>query len=320
MHVSPDAGCDTDLRTHDADRARAILQERFARHSLRVLDTKTTIDFALRQAQLDRIVFLQVSYGRDVEIITSGFGDFYLLQLTLSGTCEISTSGGRVEIGPRCFHVVNPGTAYRKRWSSDATQIIVRFPRRPIEHLATAESDREPVVFEQSPDPMPEVLDDLVKFFWSDITTAGRPRSGAIDRSASRHLMTAVLHSLPNSAASVSSPSALPDCLPRADKFIRQNLDQSLALSDIATAAGVSTRFLEDAFRRHWRTSPIAHVRNLRLEVAHHLLTHPVDGVSVTDAALAAGFTHLGRFSQAYARRFGELPSESLRRALTAKN
>jgi AraC-like DNA-binding protein len=320
MQTASESASNTDLRTHEPNQAQAILQDRFARHSLRVLDTRRTLDFSLRQAQLDRVTFLLVSYGRDVEIVTSGFGDFYLLQLTLTGTCETTTGTITIETGPGHFHVVNPGTAYRKRWSSDASQLILRLPRQPLEQLATADSDDEPVLFEQSPDPVPTTVDELVKFFWCDVTTAGRARSRVIDRSASRHLMTVVLHSLPNSAASVLTPDEPPACLPRADRFIRQHLANDIGLTQIAENAGVSTRYLEDAFRRHWRTTPMAHVRNLRLEVTHHLLTHPVDGMSVTEAALTAGISHLGRFSRDYRRRYGELPSESLRRALSTRS
>ncbi|MGC2655752.1 MAG: helix-turn-helix domain-containing protein, partial [Mycobacterium sp.] len=61
---------------------------------------------------------------------------------------------------------------------------------------------------------------------------------------------------------------------------------------------------------------PVTHLRNVRLDSARRMLTQPSDGTSVTNVALAAGFSHLGRFSREYSRRFGELPSESLRRAL----
>ena len=36
---------------------------------------------------------------------------------------------------------------------------------------------------------------------------------------------------------------------------------------------------------------------------------------AVTEVALACGFEHLGRFSTRYRDRFGESPSETLRRA-----
>ncbi len=320
MRVARGTGSSISMRTQEADEARAILQDRFGRHSLRVLDQRRTLDFTLRQARLDYITFFEVSYGCDVEVFTSGLIDCYLLQLTLAGTCEVTTTKGWAAIGPGCFYVVNPSTSYGKRWSGDATQLIIQLPRRPVDRLASADSDEQPVIFDQSAKPVPGTLDDLVKFLWRDLTTHGRMRSSAIDRSASMHLVRAMLHLLPNSADAVVESNDLPACLPRADRYIKRNLAHDIGLADIADAAGVSARSLECAFRRHWRTTPVTHVRNLRLEAAHRLLTDPVDAMSVTDAALAAGFTHLGRFSQGYTRRFGELPSQSRRRALAATN
>ncbi|WP_375487654.1 AraC family transcriptional regulator [uncultured Mycobacterium sp.] len=295
------------------------MRDRLSHHSLRILKQHQSLDFTLCQAKLYDITFLQVSYGNEVEVLATGSADFYVVQLTLEGMCLVTTSEARLEVGPGRVYVVNPRTTYRKRWSADATQLMVRVPRRPMEQLASADSHGAPVIFEQSAHPLPRTLDDLLKFFWRDVTTDGRTRSTPIDRSASRHLMRALLHLLPNSASTAASPHELPACLSRADRYIRQHLAEPIALADIADAAGVTIRSIENAFRRHWRTTPMTHVRNLRLEVAHVMLTEPVAGISVTDAALASGFTHLGRFSKGYVRRFGELPSESLRRALTTK-
>lgn len=308
------------LQTRDPERARAIVQDRISAHSLRVRNGRRTVEFTLRQAELDRVTFLELSYGSDVEIVTNGCCDFYLLQLTLAGRCEIITRTVDMKVDPGCCCVVNPQTSYRKRWSSDAKQLIIRLPRRAVEQLSSADSTEQPVIFEQSAQQAPCALSDLINFLWRHVTAEGRARVRAIDRSASRLLVQAVLHLLPNSTSAVVEPNELPACLLRADRYIRRNLTDNIGLTEIADAAGVSTRSLANAFRRHWRTTPVTHVRNLRLDAAHQMLTHPADTTSVTNAALDAGFTHLGRFSQGYSHRFGELPSESLRRALTSTN
>ncbi|MBN9274969.1 MAG: helix-turn-helix domain-containing protein, partial [Mesorhizobium sp.] len=46
----------------------------------------------------------------------------------------------------------------------------------------------------------------------------------------------------------------------------------------------------------------------------HAALREADEKTSVTDAAYAAGFGHLGRAASAYRRRYGETPSETLRR------
>ena len=50
----------------------------------------------------------------------------------------------------------------------------------------------------------------------------------------------------------------------------------------------------------------VGYIRRARLERARQLLT---TGLSVTEAALAVGWTHLGRFSVEFKKRFGGSPS-----------
>jgi transcriptional regulator GlxA family with amidase domain len=56
-------------------------------------------------------------------------------------------------------------------------------------------------------------------------------------------------------------------------------------------------------------------LRRTRLLEARAELEAAPPGATVTRVALDCGFTHLGRFSQEYVRRFGERPSETLQRA-----
>ena len=56
-------------------------------------------------------------------------------------------------------------------------------------------------------------------------------------------------------------------------------------------------------------------LRQARLARARRDLLEGLPGTTVTQTALQWGFQHLGRFSGEYARRFGESPSDTLRRA-----
>jgi len=50
-------------------------------------------------------------------------------------------------------------------------------------------------------------------------------------------------------------------------------------------------------------------LRGVRLELARRMLADPAALTTVADAAMEAGFSHLGRFAADYRRRFGELLS-----------
>lgn len=92
--------------------------------------------------------------------------------------------------------------------------------------------------------------------------------------------------------------------------------DDPLTVGDLAARCGLGLRALEKNFLRHFDTTPFAFLRDLRLEKARRLLQNPSAGCSVTDAALEAGFPHLGRFSAVYREKFGECPSQTRARIL----
>jgi AraC-like DNA-binding protein len=58
------------------------------------------------------------------------------------------------------------------------------------------------------------------------------------------------------------------------------------------------------------------YLRNRRLDRAREELLDavPVDGVTVTEVAYRWGFRHLSNFAVLYRQRWGESPSETLRR------
>jgi AraC-like DNA-binding protein len=103
--------------------------------------------------------------------------------------------------------------------------------------------------------------------------------------------------------------------LKTAEEFIREHAHLPLSLGDISRAAGVNVRTLQDAFRRRRGCSPMQFLRNVRMQAVHAGLLAPNETTTVTSEAAHWGFVHFGRFAREYHSRFGELPSQTLRRA-----
>ena len=101
----------------------------------------------------------------------------------------------------------------------------------------------------------------------------------------------------------------------RARAFMLQSYPEMLRTADVAGAAGVSERVLQLTFKRKMGTTPREELARIRLDAARRRLEQADPGTSVTGTALDVGFLHFGRFSQRYAARFGERPSDTLRRA-----
>jgi AraC-like DNA-binding protein len=102
---------------------------------------------------------------------------------------------------------------------------------------------------------------------------------------------------------------AVSPALARAETLLHDRFCEDLSINAVAEEVGISLRQLQDLFRRKHGLSPHGYLTRLRLEHAHLQLKGTIPAASVTDAALAAGFSHLGRFSGTYRGRFGSLPS-----------
>lgn len=99
-----------------------------------------------------------------------------------------------------------------------------------------------------------------------------------------------------------------------AEEFMRANAGEPLTLAEIADAAGVSIRTLTAGFRNFRDQSPMQQLRDIRMAAARNDLMQGPGTGSVADIALRWGFGNFGRFAGDYRRRYGETPSETLRR------
>src|SRR5579871_1801304 len=99
----------------------------------------------------------------------------------------------------------------------------------------------------------------------------------------------------------------------KAIDFMRDNMHQPLTLSEVAEATGISVRSLQYGFRRFRNLTPLAYLREIRLEAAQAELSSPLNILSIKDVALKWGFTHMGHFAARYRAAYGETPSETVR-------
>ena len=89
-----------------------------------------------------------------------------------------------------------------------------------------------------------------------------------------------------------------------------------ITLATLSSLSGVTSRTLHNGFKRYSGVSPMEYLLETRLKNAKKRLSKVRSNSSVTDIAHSVGFTHLGRFSQQFFQKYGELPSEVLKRNL----
>ncbi|MFG1350903.1 helix-turn-helix transcriptional regulator [Xanthobacter autotrophicus] len=93
-------------------------------------------------------------------------------------------------------------------------------------------------------------------------------------------------------------------------EYLEVHLCDSLTLDAVAQEAGMSVTSLQRAFRATFGTTVFDYVRGRRLERARDALL--AEGISVTEAAIIAGYTSAANFSTAFKRAFG-MPPKAVR-------
>jgi transcriptional regulator GlxA family with amidase domain len=104
----------------------------------------------------------------------------------------------------------------------------------------------------------------------------------------------------------------------RFETAVRAHVRQRLSIADLCRIAGISQRSLSRAFQSIGPTTALQHVQALRLSELREVLLSESEPGTVTEVALRFGFSELGRLAGRYRSLFGESPSESRRRALSA--
>lgn len=209
-------------------------------------------------------------------------------------------------------------------WESDSTydEVAVKIPREAIERTFLSLTGREaprpielPLALDLSSWTGRFVEQQLSALFCYLRSGPGALPPRAVLSTVEDGILRSLLLGLPHSSAADiqrDPREASASAVKRAEAYIEAHADDPLTASQVASAAGVSIRSLQRTFRRHRAYSPMVFLRRLRLQRAHERLQAAGRKASVTEIALSSGFGHLGEFSVAYRKRFGETPTETL--------
>lgn len=310
--------------TRDLDEARDRIAQAYKPHRLNFAASGQPLDTEFRRVSVGSASLNLLRYGADVVIEPGALESFYLIQIPLAGRCEIDHGGRTVGSDAAVASIVSPTRPVTMRWGADCDQLMLQIERKALERFmeeAYQVTVRDPLVFD------PELpletgcgasLKNLLLFIGTEFDR-GSPvaTTPAVANQLTAAAVSLLLAGQPNSYSTALAPgrsAAAPTHLKRALDFMEANLDQPVTLAQIVQASGVSMRALFDSFHRFRNCTPMAYLKARRLEKARAQLASG-EVPSVTEAALAWGFSHFGNFSADYKRSFGESPSETLRRA-----
>ncbi|MEM7299464.1 MAG: helix-turn-helix transcriptional regulator [Pseudomonadota bacterium] len=104
---------------------------------------------------------------------------------------------------------------------------------------------------------------------------------------------------------------AIPRTIKKAEDYMRAHAGEPITIEQLALEACCSERALQNGFRQFRNKSPLAVLRDIRLECAFDDLVRTE--ASVTEIAMKWGFSNLGRFSKYFEEKYGMKPSVTRR-------
>lgn len=303
------------------ERLHSLLNASLTPHEMDIVGRRP-LDAVFREVRQGPVAVYDLMYGTEVVVRPRVLPDYYTVRLEHTGQAGLNVDGQRVPFSPS---IVNPGQPAVGYWSADAKSRLMKIPRRMVDDAVVGALGAEvprPIQFHSTFEPA-----DPASRHWVELARRfGRLLDeGTLCRSplAVGHFEQALVHALlvmqpHNLSAEFARPGghAGPASLRRALVYCDENAWRPISLGDIAGAAGVAVRTLQELFRAHVGTTPMTHVRRVRLAAAHADLVAVGEGraeATVTEIAVRWGFPNRGRFGKAYRDAYGRLPSETAR-------
>jgi AraC-like DNA-binding protein len=311
------------FKTTDAAEAREYIKDSTGTHKFDMSRSSHFVDFVHHDCSVGRVSmhFCNLNATDGFRITKTGAAPYYSFQFLMEGTCNLEGSFGSVVVNPGEFFVIDPDSDIRETWPRNCLQFIVRVDRPVIEQLVSDELSRKltkHVVFDPfGRDPgITGWLRHIANVMWMNGNEAALLSDRHVSKNVERSLTTMLVAGLHHSESEEFNRQggAAPYYVKRAEAHIREQAGEELTVDDIAAVAGVSPRSLFYGFKRWRNTTPMAYVRDVRLDIARQALEKArVTGGTVSEAAMNAGFTNFSQFSKIYKARFGETPSATLK-------
>lgn len=290
----------------------------FKPHLLKIVQQRTDFKSSMHHLKTGRLSISRLEYGADVHIEPDHLEKFYLIQIPTQGYAEIEMNRQKFISYPQVASIISPEQSLKMRWHANSPQLILKIDKEDLlQHCRQHLPDVPQLpVFEpkldfstQGGSYFLQLLRTLTDALGCEQHPLHHPMAF---KQFESNLFNALIYGQANTVLNqidhYKEKVVSPYFIKRTEAYMREHLHAALTVEQLAEQAGVSVRTLFAGFKSFLNTTPMAYLKELRFEQAHLELMQN-EQISVTDVAFKWGFTHLGRFSQEYKRRYGELPS-----------
>lgn len=311
------------LRTRDVDQARAGIAQLFSDPQFAITGEHESFECRMNYRHLQSVGLLYGSYGAPIDARFEVM-NFFVQGIPIRGRGEQVTNGMPVSVSKRVAAVLWPGADLRLRFGAGFEHLALKIDQRAL--MAKLEAliggpALAPLRFESETDfsrPEARNLYQFVMLLVEELEARDSSMPPAalaeIEQAAMIWFLCGNRHNYIDRIG--HDPAQLaPWQVRRTEEYIEAHWDEPIRIENLAAITDTSIRSLFHFFKQSRGYSPMAFVKDVRLQHAQRMLTNPRSESSVTGVAFACGFGNLGHFAKDYREKFGEVPSVTLSRA-----
>lgn len=308
------------LATRDREAARGFISTAFAPHSQTVLGGD--LDVQMYYTELPAVGVAFMTYGSAKVRIETRLNNWFGAVYPIAGYYEAVSPNERCRVRSDAAIVISPSDQLTVTVGPHSKLLIVKMDRVALERAAIRAFSRPlkgPLVFNMRMDQSGEKALTFWRLAELLVRELANPNAGIREPALAGQMELLMLQTLlaaqpiRSDVSEMSKPRLAPGYVKVAEAYMAAHAEEMVDMPTLSKAAGVSRRTLNYGFQKYRGTSPTQHLKNIRLERARQDLLRAQPGTSVTEVAMQWGFTQLGRFAGEYKKRFGEIPSDTLR-------
>lgn len=311
------------LHATDLDQAREGVGSVFCRHHLDFADTSRALDTRLYGVRLTYMTVTHLAYGAPVTVVPGVLPGWFAMLIPIRGHSRVRYGNEEFQMTPGTAAIWSPVKPLDITWSADCAQVILRIEYKALEDTLSNMLGRS---LDRALEFAPATnLDAAPLRAWH---AAARTLIDDLDRGVDprwlvdleHFLMSRLLWAQPhNYTQDLLTPqsSSGRSAVRRAISLMEGDLQRQWTTDALASEVGETTAWsLQAAFRNDGEAPPMRYLRLARLRHARDCLLrgNSRQGDTVAEIAMRCGFAHLSRFAEQYRERYGERPSETLRR------
>jgi AraC-like DNA-binding protein len=312
------------VSTGDPDEAQSILSRELVDLRFKKVRNRSFFRLEMNGAHLGQTMIGYNQFETDT-LVDAGHIDGAILLILGFGSPAIFHIDGEPVVCTERGAVLSPSRRVLIHRPAGSRIFVIRAGLDAIEERFREVMDRRPgktIVFDRGVDLVNGVgaqAHRLVNFLIDTIQRDSVAVENPLLRAGFDEMLLNALLSLPSNYTDELMGGrrlcVAPRLVRRAEEFLDAHATEPITISDIVAQCGCSRRALFSAFRRFRGYTPMQFLADARLKTAREALFCASQSDTVSSIAYACGFSHPGRFSDAYRRRFGESPSETMRKA-----